>query len=207
MKRDYVENIENGERRMTSAPVEVRKEGDIEYFDGMAVPFGQVTDLGYFTEEVSRDSFEGVMDDDVRGLFNHDPDVILGRNKSGTMQLTLTDKGVMYRIKYNPNDPDHVRVMEKVKRGDVSQSSYAFTVKDEKWSTREGKQHRTITKLSRFLDVSPVTYPANPNTSVAKRSLDAMTKDSAEAQQKENERIAKYRQIQHALSEVELGIV
>lgn len=191
---------------MIASPVEYRKEGDVEYFEGMAVPFGQITDLGYFSEEISRDAFSEVLKDDVRGLFNHDPDVILGRSTAGTMSLTVNEKGVFYRIKYNPNDPDHVRVMEKVKRGDVSQSSYAFMVKDETWGKREGKAHRTIEKLSKWLDVSPVTYPANPNTTVAKRSLDALAKEETDKQQKENERAAKHRQIQHALVKIRLGI-
>lgn len=176
MKRDYIEDIEGGERRTYVSPVEIRDEGEAKFFEGMAVPFGEVTDLGYFTEEISREAFAEVMDDDVRGLFNHDPDVVLGRNKSGTMTLTVNDKGVFYRISYNPNDPDHVRVMEKVKRGDVSQSSYAFSVKDETWNKRDGKDHRVITKIKRWYDVAPVTYPANQNTTVAKRSLDAIEK-------------------------------
>jgi HK97 family phage prohead protease len=111
------------------------------------------------------------MNDDVRGLFNHDDDFVLGRTKSGTMQLVNDELGLRYKIKYNPFDPDHVRVMEKVKRGDVSQSSFAFSVKEDKWETRNGKDHRTITKLKRLIDVSPVTYPAYQNTSVAMRSL------------------------------------
>lgn len=202
MKKDYIEDIQNGERRMITAPVEARKDGDAEYFSGMAVPFGQVTDLHYFTEEISRDAFSEVLKDDVRGLFNHDPDVILGRSAAGTMTLEVTDKGVFYSIRYNPNDPDHVRVMEKVKRGDVSQSSYAFSVKDEKWSTREGKQHRTINKIERWYDVAPVTYPANPNTTVAKRSLDSV---KAEAD-KENDRAARQRQIAVEIDRIKLGI-
>lgn len=206
MKKDYIEDIDGGERRMVLAPVEFREDGEAKYFAGMAVPFGEVTDLGYFSEEITRGAFDGVMNDDVRGLFNHDPDVILGRNKAGTMTLSVTDKGVFYRIAYNPNDPDHVRVMEKVKRGDVSQSSYAFSVKDASWSTRDGKDHRTITKLARWYDVAPVTYPANPNTTVGKRSLDSIKKEFEERNNKENERTAKMRQIQHELTKIKLGI-
>jgi HK97 family phage prohead protease len=202
MKKDYIEDIQNGERRMFSAPIEVRKDGDAEYFEGMAVPFGQVTDLGYFSEEISKDAFSDVLNDDVRGLFNHDPDVVLGRSSSGTMTLTVNDKGVFYRIKYNPNDPDHVRVMEKVKRGDVKESSYAFSVKDEKWSTRDGKQHRNITKLLRWYDIAPVTYPANQNTTVAKRSLDNVQEEL----KKENDRAARQRQIAVEIDRIKLGI-
>jgi len=118
------------------------------------------------------------MNDDVRGLFNHGEDVVLGRNKSGTMVLTVDNNDVKYKIKYNPNDPDHVRVMEKVKRGDISQSSFAFTVKDDKWETRNGKDHRTVLKIKKWYDVSPVTYPAYANTSVAARSLDKVKKEN-----------------------------
>ncbi len=206
MKTDYIESIEGGERRMVVGAVECRKEADGEFFEGKAVPFGDVTDLGYFTEEITRDAFSDVLNDDVRGLFNHDPDVVLGRSKAGTMTLSVTDKGVFYRIKYNPNDPDHVRVMEKVKRGDVSQSSYAFTVKDETWGKRDGKPHREITKVARWYDVAPVTYPANPNTSVAKRSLDTLTQSEVEKLQKENERAAKQRQIAVEIDRIKLGI-
>lgn len=172
--QDYIENIEGAERRFVAMPLELREEGDKKYFEGVAVPIGAVTDLGYFTEEVERGAFDEVMEDDVRGLFNHNPDLVLGRNKSGTMELIVDSKSARYRILYNPNDPDHVRVMEKVKRGDVSQSSYAFSIKDAVWETRDGKDHRKIKKFARWYDVAPVTYPANPNTTVAARSLESI---------------------------------
>jgi HK97 family phage prohead protease len=173
-QHDYIKNIDGGERRFYESPIELRKEGEDEFFEGVAVRFGSITDLGYISEEVERGAFSEVLNDDVRGLFNHDADVVLGRNKSGTMTLTVNDKEVRYKIKYNPADPDHVRVMEKVKRGDVSQSSYAFSIKDEKWETRNGKDHRVIQKLKRWYDVAPVTYPASTDTEVAARSLESI---------------------------------
>jgi HK97 family phage prohead protease len=172
--QDYIENIEGAERRYFTTPLELREEGDQKYFEGVAVPIGSVTDLGYFSEEVERGAFDEVLNDDVRGLFNHDPNYVLGRNKSGTMTLVVDGKSARYKILYNPNDPDHVRVMEKVKRGDVSQSSYAFSIKDAIWETRDGKDHRVIKKFARWYDVSPVTYPANPNTTVAQRTLESV---------------------------------
>jgi HK97 family phage prohead protease len=173
-QHDYIKNIDGGERRFYESPIELRKEGEEEFFEGVAVRFGSVTDLGYISEEVERGAFDEVMNDDVRGLFNHDADVVLGRNKAGTMTLTVNDKEVRYKIKYNPADPDHVRVMEKVKRGDVSQSSYAFSIKDQVWETRNGKDHRRIQKLKRWYDVAPVTYPASTDTEVAARSLESI---------------------------------
>ena len=174
---DYIETIEGAERRIYAMPMEVREEGEQRYFEGDAVVFNSVTDLGWFSEEILPGAFDDVLNDDVRGLFNHDPDVILGRSKSGTMTLEVNDKTVRYKIKYNPNDPDHVRVMEKVKRGDVSQSSFAFSIRDAVWETRDGKEHRKITKLARWFDVAPVTYPAYHNTTVAARSLEEVKKE------------------------------
>lgn len=175
---DYIKSIDGGERRFFESPIEVRKEGEDEFFEGTAVRFGSITDLGWYTEEIERSAFSEVMSDDVRGLFNHDPDVVLGRSKSGTMKLVVDERGVHYKIKYNPKDPDHVRVMEKVKRGDVSQSSYAFSIKDMVWEKRDDKDHRRITKLKRWYDVAPVTYPANTDTEVAARSLESLKKVS-----------------------------
>jgi uncharacterized protein len=185
MKTDYIKNIENAERRFFSDTVEVREEEGNQYFEGYAVRFNSVTDLGYFSEEVAATAFDGVMGDDVRGLFNHDPDVVLGRTASGTMQVSKDEKGVKYRISYNPEDPDHKRVMEKVKRGDVSQSSFAFSISDESWSKRDGKEHRVIEKIKRWYDVAPVTYPAYADTTVAARSIESMN----EAQRLEEEKI------------------
>lgn len=173
---DYIEKIEGAERRMHTSAVELRAEGDEQYFEGYAAVYNDVADLGWFTEEILPGAFDEVMNDDVRGLFNHDPDQILGRSKSGSMQLIADATGVKYRIRYNPNDPDHVRVMEKVKRGDVSQSSFAFDVKDDNWETRNGKEHRKVIKLKRWYDVAPVTYPAYASTTVAARSFEKVKK-------------------------------
>lgn len=175
--KDYIENIDGAERRTIDAQLEFRKDDDGEFFEGVAATFDSTTDLGRFTESIDKRAFDEVMDSDVRGLFNHDPDIVLGRTKSGTMKVIVTDKEVRYKIKYNPNDPDHVRVMEKVKRGDVSQSSFAFIAKEDKWDVRNGKDHRHVTKLKKWADVSPVTYAAYQNTNVAARSLDKINDD------------------------------
>lgn len=189
---DYILKIDGAERRFFSQPLEYREDGEDKSFEGYAVIFNSATDLGYFSEEIRNGAFDDVMNDDVRGLFNHDPDVILGRTASGTMKVSVDKTGVKYRISYNANDPDHVRVMEKVKRGDVSQSSFAFRIKDAVWETRDGKDHRIINKLERWYDVSPVTYPAYQDTTVGARSLDQIKEADKLAKQEEDEIRAQY---------------
>jgi HK97 family phage prohead protease len=169
---DYIKNIDQAERRVFTEVVEIREEGEENFIEGYAFVFGAEADLGSFTEEIAQGAADGMLNDDVRGLLNHEPNIVLGRTKAGTMQLTLDARGLKYRIKYNPKDSDHVNTREKILRGDISQSSFAFRVKDDKWETRNGKDHRIITKFSRLIDVSPVTYPAYPDATVGARSLD-----------------------------------
>jgi HK97 family phage prohead protease len=180
---DYIKNIDEAERRFFTETVEIREDGDEKFIEGYAFVFGAQADLGSFTEEVAPGAADEVMNDDVRGLLNHEPNIVLGRTKSGTMQLSLDARGLKYKIKYNPNDQDHVSAREKILRGDISQSSFAFRTKDDKWEVRNGKDHRTILKFSRLIDVSPVTYPAYPDATVGARSLTKITnnkKDLAE---------------------------
>lgn len=189
---DYIKNIENAERRFFSETMEVRSEGEDQYFEGYAAKFNKRTQLwSNFYEEIATGAFDSVKNDDVRGLFNHDPNQVLGRTASGTMTVTVDETGAYYRIKYNPNDPDHVRVMEKVKRGDVSQSSFAFSIKEDSYerNATTGDTVRTIKKLSRWYDVAPVTYPAYADTSVAARGLTQFEQENKTEVTKEESQI------------------
>lgn len=185
MKTDYINNIPNAERRFFTVPLEFRASEDgKQYFEGYAAKFNQETDLGYFREMIAPGAFEDVMDNDVRCLFNHDSHVILGRTAAGTCEISVDDVGLRYKALYNENDPDHVRVMEKIKRGDVSQSSFAFTIDRESWTNpKEGEQTslRTIETVRQLYDVSPVTYPAYADTTVGARSLDSIKAEKDKA--------------------------
>ena len=74
--------------------------------------------------------------------------------------------------------------MESISRGDISQSSFGFIVGEDEWEKTEEGNLRTITKVERLYDVSPVTYPAYPETNAAVRSMDNWAK---EVQKKNNE--------------------
>ena len=174
---DYIEGIEGGERRTADSDVEFREEGEQQYIEGYGIVYNSTTDIGPFTEEVKPGAADHLLKSDVRGLFNHEVNTVLGRTKSGTMELIGDEKGIRYRIKYNPNDPDHVRVREKIKRGDISQSSFGFTVKNDEWTVNNNKQHRSITKFKELVDFSPVTFAAYKNTTVAMRSLNKINAD------------------------------
>jgi HK97 family phage prohead protease len=138
---------------------------------GHAATFGDVYDLGPFDERFAAGAFDDVLTDDVRALWNHDANTVLGRTKSGTLRLSVDERGLMTEIDL-PESAMALR--EAIARGDVDQMSHGFTVEKDTWETTDketGRELRTIEKVGTLYDVSPVTFPANPNTDVALRSL------------------------------------
>jgi HK97 family phage prohead protease/HK97 family phage major capsid protein len=132
---------------------------------GYAAMFDDITDLGYFKERIARGAFDGVMEDDVRLLINH-AGVPLARTTNGTLDLEVDETGLRYTARLA--DTTEGRDLYKlIKRGDISQSSFAFTIAEEDYDRKANL--RTITKMGSLLDVSPVTYPAYPTTTVAAR--------------------------------------
>lgn len=165
------------ERRAYSNGVEVRASDKGAMLRGYAARFGSVYDMGWFTEEVGRDAFKNADMSDVRVLFNHDPNQILGRTKNGTARVGVDENGLWYEVDL-PASAESVR--EAVERGDVDQSSWGFYLKKDSWTKRDGndKQHRVLEQVEIVLDASPVTFPANPDTTVAKRSLEMFAAES-----------------------------
>jgi HK97 family phage prohead protease len=147
-------------------------------------------DLGGFRETIEAGAFRNsiVTGADVRALVNHDPSQVLGRSKAGTLRLAEDQHGLRYEIDL-PDTTAARDVRESIKRGDISGSSFAFTVPEggDRW---EGNS-RTLTKVELF-DVGPVTFPAYPATvteasmrslQMAKRgtSLSSLLEDLIEA--------------------------
>jgi len=104
---------------------------------------------------------------DVRCLFNHDTNIVLGRTKSGTLSLSEDTKGLAFRCEL-PDSQTARELHESIKRGDISECSFAFRAVDEKWT--EGGKTRELRDLDLF-DVSPVVYPAYEGTAVQARQL------------------------------------
>jgi HK97 family phage prohead protease len=133
-------------------------------------------DLGGFVETIAPGAFTRSLEDmaDVKALFNHDPNIVLGRSTAGTLRLFQDDTGLRYEVDL-PNTTAGRDLAISLERGDISQSSFAFrTIKDD-WSfDQDGRELRTLQDLE-LRDVSPVTYPAylDTNSGIAQRSLTA----------------------------------
>lgn len=121
--------------------------------------------VGSFREIIDKSAFDGADMSDVRALRDHNPTQILGRTKAGTLSLQTDDTGLTYRNEL-PNTTYANDLWESMQRGDIDQSSFAFVVETDTWGTDgDGIPLRTITKISRVFDISPVTYPAYPDAS------------------------------------------
>lgn len=168
------------ERRFTPGTVEVRMDGEGDDSAARIVGYGAVfgkrsVNLGGFTEIIQEGAFDDVLlDGDTRGLFNHDRNQVLGRN-GVNMTLRVDSTGLEYDI-LPPATRAADDVVELVRTGIVDQSSFGFSVAEDGQVWEEdadtGAITRTITKVLRLFDVSPVTFPAYPDTQVAVRSLE-----------------------------------
>ena len=136
-----------------------------------------------FKERVSRGAFaESIMQDDIRALFNHDPNYVLGRNKAGTLELAEDDVGL--RVRINPPDTSWARdIVTSIRRGDISQMSIGFIVEKDSWASEGGMDTRDLKKV-RLFDVSPVTFPAYTQTDVGVRAMQSYNGYKEEEQRK-----------------------
>lgn len=174
-KKDYIQSIEGAERRHITHKVEYRADDEGSTIEGVAAVVNKRTDLGWFEEEIMPGAFDSVLKDDVRALFNHDPNFPLARSVDGqgTLKLSIDDNGDLRYSYKTPNRSYAKDLDDAIRSGDVSQSSFAFSIKREEWIQRDNdKELRQILEIEKLYDVSPVTYPAYQDTSVAKRSFD-----------------------------------
>jgi len=141
---------------------------------GYAAVFNKLSlDLGGFRERIRPGAFRKCLDGnpDVRALFNHDANLVLGRTRAKTLRLREDGAGLFIRI--TPPDTNAGRdVVESVKRGDVSGMSFAFWTREDSWHVEGGENVRDLIEVDiDGGDVSPVTYPAYPDTEVGVRAL------------------------------------
>lgn len=159
--------------------VEVRAEGEqAPKIAGYAAVFGQPSVLlyGQFREVIERGAFAGDLAGDVRALWNHDTNMPLGRTKAGTLALAEDAHGL--RVEIDPPATQWGRdAVESIRRGDVDQMSFGFDVVEDEWDQQDdGTLVRTLRKVKLY-EVSPVVFPAYPQTAVSVRGGDAALGD------------------------------
>lgn len=181
----------NKEIRTLTSKIELRAEPNggqtTEYVEGYALKFNTWSEvMGMFVpfrEKLDPGCLDGCDMSDVRCLFNHDANMPLGRNTvtDGPGSLEMDTDNIGQKFKCNPTDTSYGRdLKENIRAGVVNQCSFAFTLSDDddaetiEFNENDGIYERTINKIAKLYDVSPVTYPAYPDTEavVGQRSLD-----------------------------------
>lgn len=175
----------NKEQRSITS--EIRLSNDSRLVEGYALLFNtESKDLGGFTEIIEPNSLDGVIErSDVFCVLNHQNERgILARSKkgSGSLILEVDETGLKYLFEA-PNTALGDELLEYLKRGDITGSSFAFIVNEDKWENNNGKYLRRIKSFDLLFDVSPVFNPAYEETSVAKRSLDNILEEQRQAEE------------------------
>jgi HK97 family phage prohead protease len=147
-----------------------------KYLEGIFVAYDSIYNVyPGATESIARGAFTESINGDVRALYNHNSDIVLGRTSAGTLVLRDTDEGLWGRIKINPQDSDAMNAYARIKRGDLSGCSFGFDIPEggEEVSYKEnGDVHFTIKKVNPLLEVSPCVFPAYEATHISARRKD-----------------------------------
>ena len=165
--------MSENKKEIRYCPTEMRvdQEGQIE---GYAAVFGEWSEvLGFFKERIRNGAFKKTIKEaDVRALFNHDPNFVLGRNTAGTLELSEDDHGLEFRVK--PPETQWANDLQtSIKRGDIDQASFGFQAVRDEWEHNKEPMERELIEV-KLSDVSIVVFPAYSTTHVSARSLAEM---------------------------------
>lgn len=174
--KEFIRNCEVQLRNLESDTPESR------IVSGYAVKFeSESQDMG-FIEIIKKGAIteETIMNSDIFARFNHNEDTVLARSRygEGSLALELREDGLYYEFEA-PHTALGDELLEHLKRGEITTSSFAFTIAEDgdRWYKREdGTLVREILKINRLYDVSPVYEPAYLATSCSKRALDMVEK-------------------------------
>lgn len=153
---------------------QTRQENDAKYIEGYFIRFNEETELwdGVFEEVAPEAVDDSLKNNDIRCLFNHDTSIVLGRTGNGTLELKKDSKGIFGRVKINPNDKQALDIYARIERGDINACSFGFNIINEEIQNRDDGTVKFILKKIDLHEVSPVTFPAYPTTSIQAREKD-----------------------------------
>ena len=161
-------------RYLNMENVQTREDGEDLFIEGYFAVFNSTYDLWPgATESIAPGAFDDSISDDVRALYNHNSDIVLGRTSAGTMEIKQDSHGLWGRIRVNRNDSDAMNAYARIARGDITGCSFGFDIAAQETDYRDdGSGHWTITRVSPLYEISPCTFPAYQETVVSARKKD-----------------------------------
>lgn len=167
-------------RRFIESKLEYRSTNGQAYFEGYGAVFNSPSqNMGGYVEQVNPGAFsKTIQEADIRSLFNHDKNFVLGRTSAGTLKLSEDDTGLYYQVLAGNRSYER-DLIESIERGDVYGSSFGFKVvgpNGESWGYNDnGFPQRSLNEVALY-DVSPVLNPAYEATSTewTQRSVNAL---------------------------------
>ena len=179
------------QRILNMKDVKTREEGGKRYLEGYFAVFGETYQVfDGWIETIERGAFARYLasGEDVKVLWNHDTNIVLGATGNGTASLREDEKGLYGSVEINENDQDAVNAYARIARGDVSGCSFGFDVaRQEEWWDDDGVYHTKLTEIDPLYEVSACTFPAYKATSISARNKDSLEeakKRYSEAQKK-----------------------
>ena len=175
-----VEHRYTGAAAENVSRIELRASADgMPTLVGYAAVFNSRTELGWFDEEIAVGAFATSLrdGDDVRALFNHESGSVIGRRNAKTLRLSEDATGL--RVEIDLPDTGAARdLVANIEAGNIDGMSFGFRAREQEWVEREGENELRRLIDVQLIEVSPVTFPAYADTSIAKRSHDAMRSES-----------------------------
>ena len=180
--------MEQNKKEIRNIAAEVTVDEESRKVEGYALLFNVPSDGLDFEEVIEPRALDGVIEkSNVFALLNHDERRgILARSKKGegTLSLTVDGKGLRYRFDA-PRTALGDELLEYLKRGEVTESSFAFTVAEDVWEKKGETWKRTIKKIDELYDVSPVYDAAYSKTTVYMRGKEQLEQELREQRERE----------------------
>lgn len=149
-----------------------------KYLEGYFAVFGESYKVwDGWVETIERGAFARVLatGNDVKVLWNHDSNIVLGSTGATTATLREDDTGLFGMVEINENDQDAVNAYYRIQRGDVDGCSFGFDIaRQEDWWDDDGVYHTKILEVDPLYEVSPCTFPAYASTSISARSREQL---------------------------------
>lgn len=174
-----------------------REEGGKKYLEGYFAVFGEPYKVwDGWVETIERGAFARYLSggEDVKVLWNHDSNIVLGSTGNHTATLMEDETGLWGSVEINENDQEAVNAHARVARGDVDGCSFGFDIgRMEDWWDEEGVYHTKITEVDPLYEVSPCTFPAYAATSISARNKESLAQARSDYEKAKEKRKEEWR--------------